>query len=219
MKVVVACFFRGVFYSSLAALIVSCGSDMSSSDKKSATIPIANTIPAGSIPIPTQNGTIPIGYAADPGLFTRSVASVPHGVECIDALTNAGHPASAINIANYKAVSASRSGHIVLNDYQASSQIVMTVIDLSSYASAVDIRLMNPNAFYCLYSSKALNSSVTVQRICSAKMVTVFSETTQGGPAPMCFPFFNFWNRDTRSEGTMINGDGFTELPCVQTSI
>jgi len=217
MKVVVACFFRGVFYSSLAALIVSCGSDMSSSDKKSATIPVANTIPAGTIPLPIGTGQIPVGYAADPGLFTRSVASVPHGVECIDALTNAGHPASAINIANYKAVSSSRS-QVVLNDYVASPQLVMTVIDLSSYASEVDIRLMNPNAFYCLYSSKALDSSVTVQRICSAKMVTVFTSQTQGA-APMCFPFFSWLNRDTRTQGTMVNGNGFVELPCVEVSI
>jgi hypothetical protein len=134
----------------------------------------------------------------------------------MDALNNAGFPdASAINIANYKAVDAVRSGQVVLNDYQASPQVVMTVIDLSSYASAVDVRLMNPNAYYCLYSSKALNSSVTVQRICSAKMVTVFTSTSQNA-IPTKHGFFRtWWSRDTVTEGTMINGNGFNELPCV----
>jgi hypothetical protein len=208
MKVDVKCFFKGVFYSSLAILFVSCGAELSSSDKKAATIPIPIT------------PTVPSGYAVDPSLYTRSVASVPHGVECMDALNNAGFPdASAINIANYKAVDAVRSGQVVLNDYQASPQVVMTVIDLSSYASAVDVRLMNPNAYYCLYSSKALNSSVTVQRLCSAKMVTVFTATSQNIiPAKHGF-FRTWWNRDTVSEGTMVNGNGFTELPCVQGSI
>ena len=209
MKVDVKCFYKGVFFSSLVILMISCGADYAGSSAKS---------PATVIRTPTVSG--PVEVAVDPSLYTRSVASVPHGVECMDALNNAGFPdASAINIANYKAVDAVRSGQVVLNDYQASPQVVMTVIDLSSYASAVDVRLMNPNAYYCLYSSKALNSSVTVQRICAVKMVTVFTSTSQNA-IPTKHGFFRtWWSRDTVSEGTMVNGNGFTELPCVQGSI
>jgi hypothetical protein len=137
----------------------------------------------------------------------------------MDALNNAGYAdASALNIANYKAVSAVRSGQIVMNDYQTSPQALMTVIDLSSYASAVDVRLMNPNAYYCLYSSKALNSSVTVQRMCAAKMVTVFTATTQNA-IPIHHGFLSWFSKSNTSEGTMINGNGFTELPCIQGAI
>lgn len=209
MKICVKCFFKGVFYSSLVLLAISCGADYNgSSAKNPATI------------VRPVTSTTPVEYSVDPSVYTRSVAAVPHGVECMDALTNAGFAdAAAINIANYKAVNAVRSGQVVLNDYQTSPQVVMTVIDLSSYASAVDVRLMNPNAYYCLYSSKALNSSVTVQRICTAKMVTVFTAQSQN-VIPTKHGFFRTWfSRDTVAEGTMINGNGFTELPCVQGSI
>jgi hypothetical protein len=207
MKVFFKVFYRGVFFTSIAALAVSCGAELSSSNKRSATLPTTPITPI----------VTPAGYSVDPSVYTRSVASVPHGVECIDALLNAGYSdASALNIANYKAVNAVRSGQIVLNDYQASQQALMTVIDLSSYASSVDVRLMNPNAYYCLYSSKALNSSVTVQRICSAKMVTIITATTQNMIPTKHGWFSHFWSRSNNSEGTMINGNGFTELPCVQ---
>lgn len=209
MKICVKCFFRGVFYSSLVLLAISCGVDYTGSSDKSPATVIRNPVVSG-----------PAEVAVDPNLYTRSVAAAPHGVECMDALMNAGYSdAAAINIANYKAVDAVRSGQIVLNDYVTSPQVVMTVIDLSSYASAVDVRLMNPNAYYCLYSSKALNSSVTVQRICSAKMVTVFTAATQN-VIPTKHGFFaGWWGRSNTSEGTMINGNGFTELPCVGGSI
>lgn len=176
-------------------------------EKNPATIPVVPIVPL----VPISNG-----YSIDPTLYSRSVASVPHGVECIDALTNAGFPeAAAINLANYKAVSSS-SANVIINDYQYSQETVMTVIDLSSYSSGVDLRLMNANAYYCLYSSKAVNSSVVVQRLCNSKMVTLFTSTTQS-PLPSFKSFlFPFFNRTVNTEGTLINGNGYIELPCIQ---
>jgi hypothetical protein len=186
--------------------LISCGSFDSRSKS-------AGAAQAGS---PAQNGTIyPAAVAAAPvaTAFSRYVASTPHAVECIDRFVAMGFPdAALIENAVERNTITRYSDIIAVGDYQTTAVPVLNVITLDAYKSAVDLRLFNPMGYYCIVSTVSFNSKITLQRSCSAQLVTMFSSDTQAPAGLHFFKWFHVPTSNTTSSGVSSQP---AELPCV----
>lgn len=190
--------------------LVSCGSFESRSRS-------AGSQQAGSPIDPSQNGTVlvpaAVGAAPVATAFSRYVATTPHAVECIDRFVAMGFPDAALIENAVERNTITRYDNVIaVGDYQATSVPVLNVITLDAYKSAVDLRLFNPLGYYCIVSTVSFNSTIRLQRSCSAQLVTMFSSDTQ---APAGLHFWNFFHvpvSNTTSSGVSSQP---VELPCV----
>lgn len=191
----------------LGLMIVSCGTQMNGKSSSS------GQPQAGSSVEPYQNGgaVIPAVSAVPvPTAYSRYVAETPNAVECIDRFIAMGQQdAALIESAVSRNTITKNSDIIAVGDYQATLVPVLNVINLDSFHSRVDLRLFNPNGFYCIVSTRALNSKVTIQRNCAARLVTMFSQEVRTGG------MFFWWHlpvSETTSSGVSSQPE---ELPCV----
>lgn len=168
--------------------------------------------PQGGSVDPAQNGVViyPVAAAAPVATaFSRYVAETPHAVECIDKLVAMGYPeAATIENAVARNTITRRDNIIAVADYNATAVPVLNVISLDAFQSNVDMRLFNPMGYYCIVSSVTFNSALTIQRNCSSKLVTMFSQNTRAGV------YFWGWHRPISST-TQQGVASLEELPCI----
>lgn len=189
--------------------LISCGSFESRSRS-------AGSQQAGSPIDPSQNGTVivpaAVGAAPVATAFSRYVATTPHAVECIDRFVAMGFPdAALIENAVERNTITRYSDIIAVGDYQTTSVPVLNVITLDAYQSAVDLRLFNPLGYYCIVSTVSFNSQITLQRSCSAQLVTMFSSDTR---APAGLHFFKWFTPTSNTTSSGVSSQP-VELPCV----
>lgn len=192
----------------LGLMLASCGAQLNGRSSS------AGKAQAGTAIDPSQNGaviTAAVGAAPIVTSYSRYVAETPGAVECIDRFIAMGQQdAALIDSAVTRNTITKNSNIIAVGDYQATSVPVLNVINLDSFQSQVDLRLFNPMGFYCIVSTRALNSKVTIQRNCAARLVTMFSQEIRTGGMYM------WWHRvpvsETTSSGVSSQPE---ELPCV----
>lgn len=191
----------------LGLIVSSCGAQMSGrSSSAGAPQPGTSIDPAQSgVVYPAAVGAVPV-----PTAYSRYVAETPNAVECIDRFIAMGQQdAALIESAVTRNTITRNSDIIAVGDYQATTVPVLNVINLDSFQSAVDLRLFNPNGFYCIVSTRSFNSKVTIQRNCAARLVTMFSQDTK-------VVGYHFWWHKPVSE-TISSGVSSQpeELPCI----
>jgi hypothetical protein len=197
----------------LGLLASACGTQMSGGRSSSAGAP-----QPGAGLDPAQSGVVypaavPVASVPVPTAYSRYVAETPNAVECIDRFIAMGQQdAALIESAVTRNTITKNSDIIAVGDYQATAVPVLNVINLDSFQSAVDLRLFNPNGFYCIVSTRSFNTKITVQRNCSARFLTMFSQDVKvsGG-------LHFWWFKRPVSETTTSSGVSSQpeELPCV----
>lgn len=148
--------------------------------------------------------TVPVITAVSPDTYSRAVATTPYAVECIDAFIGQGYPeAAAIEYAVARNAATKFGRSIAVGDYNQTAVQVLNVITVDSCFASVDLRLYNPLGYYCIVANNAFKSDVTIQRNCSAKLISLDSTVVTK------------FGRNTSTLGSRSVFSDQNELPCV----
>jgi hypothetical protein len=202
--------------------IVACGTAETSRPDKT----VGLTSPGAPVPEqnlsqnPVQsNGTSPVVVpvlAAVPVAvsFSRYVAQIPGAVDCIDQFVGSGYPDAALIENAIERTTSSKNVNIVaIGDYNPTAVPVLNVINLDQCNSDIDLRLFNPNGYYCIVRTKSWNSHVRIQRNCAAKLIIRYSEDVQ--TIQPVIPFWmKFFQPTTATTSSGISSQP-EEMPCI----